>query len=99
MDASIDERAQVDFASDLTRSPARTARALVYFGSEVRDASTVKRVQQFIDHGFAVTVFGFHRTRYNNDFEPPWPHVTLGTTIDGRYGHRLRALAAALPTL
>jgi len=99
MDASIDERTQVDFASDWTRSPARTTPALVYFGSEVRDASTVKRVQQFIDHGFAVTVFGFHRTRYNNDYQPPWPHVTLGTTIDGRYGHRLGALAAAIPTL
>src|SRR5689334_25333621 len=99
MDASIDERAEVDFATGWTRSPARTTRALVYFGSEVRDASTIKRVQQFIDHGFAVTVFGFHRTRYNTDYQPPWPHVTLGTTIDGRYGHRVGALLAAIPTL
>ena len=99
MDASIDERARVDFTSDWTRPPARTTGALVYFGSEVRDASTVKRVQQFIDHGFAVTVFGFHRTRYNNDYRPPWPHVTLGKTFDGRYGHRLGALAGAIPTL
>jgi succinoglycan biosynthesis protein ExoL len=100
MDASIDERAQqVDFMSDWTRSPAGTARTLVYFGSEVRDASTVKRVQQFIDHGFAVTVFGFHRTRYNTDYHPPWPHVTLGNTIDGRYGHRLGALVGAIPKL
>jgi succinoglycan biosynthesis protein ExoL len=99
MDASIDERAGVDFSNELTRSPARTVRELVYFGSEVRDASTVKRVQQFIDHGFAVTVFGFNRTRYNNDYQPPWPHVTLGTTIDGRYGHRLLALLSAIPTL
>src|SRR3954463_16444321 len=100
MDASIDERAQhVDFMSDWTRSPAGTARTLVYFGSEVRDASTVKRVQQFIDHGFSVTVFGFHRTRYNNDYQPDWPHVTLGTTIDGRYWHRLRALLGAIPML
>lgn len=105
MDASIDERAPVDLTSDtnLTRDAIRTptiaVRELVYFGSEVRDASTIKRVQQFIDHGFAVTVFGFHRTRYNNDYQPPWPHVTMGTTIDGRYGHRLLALLAALPTL
>jgi succinoglycan biosynthesis protein ExoL len=99
MDASIDERAEMDLASGWTRSPARTAARLVYFGSEVRDASTVKRVQQFIDHGFAVTVFGFHRTRYNNNYQPPWPHVTLGTTIDGRYGHRLGALVGAIPTL
>ena len=105
MDASIDERAPVDltsdanFTSDAIRTPATAVRELVYFGSEVRDASTIKRVQQFIDHGFAVTVFGFHRTRYNNDYRPPWPHVTLGTTIDGRYGHRLLALLAALPTL
>lgn len=99
MDASIDERGDVDLASGWSRSPAQPAARLVYFGSEVRDASTVKRVQQFIDHGFAVTVFGFHRTRYNNDYQPPWPHVTLGTTIDGRYGHRLGALLGALPTL
>jgi len=99
MDASIDHRAQVAFARDWSRSPACIAQELVYFGSEVRDASTVKRVQQFIDHGFAVTVFGFHRTRYNNDYQPPWPHVTLGKTIDGRYGHRLGALAGAIPTL
>src|SRR5689334_25203042 len=99
MDASIDERAEVDFATGWTRSPARTTRALVYFGSEVRDASTIKRVQQFIDHRFAVTVFGFHRTRYNNDFRPPWPHVTLGHTIDGRYLHRLLALVRAIPKL
>ena len=99
MDASIDERAQVAFTRGWTCSPARVAQELVYFGSEVRDASTVKRVQQFIDHGFAVTVFGFHRTRYNNDYQPPWPHVTLGTTIDGRYAHRLLALLAAIPKL
>ena len=99
MDASIDERAPMDLTSDAVRSPVLTARELVYFGSEVRDASTVKRVQQFIDHGFAVTVFGFHRTRYNNDYQPPWPHVTLGTTIDGRYGHRLLALLSAIPIL
>src|SRR4051794_27041571 len=104
MDGSIDERTQVDLASGQlangsSRSRAPTDPQLVYFGSEVRDASTVKRVQQFIDHGFAVTVFGFHRTRYNNDYQPPWPHVTLGTTIDGRYGHRLGALAGAIPTL
>ena len=77
MDASIDERAPVDLTSDATptsdaiRAPMVAVRELVYFGSEVRDASTVKRVQQFIDHGFAVTVFGFHRTRYNNDYQPP----------------------------
>jgi succinoglycan biosynthesis protein ExoL len=99
MDASIDGQTRVDLISDWARSPTRTVRTLVYFGSEVRDATTVKRVQQFIDHGFAVTVFGFHRTRYNNDYEPPWPHVPLGTTIDGRYGHRLRVLAGALPKL
>jgi succinoglycan biosynthesis protein ExoL len=99
MDASIDERAPVDLVSDVIDSPVSTVRELVYFGSEVRDASTVKRVQQFIDHGFSVTVFGFHRTRYNNDYRPPWPHVTLGTTIDGRYGHRLLALLSAIPIL
>jgi succinoglycan biosynthesis protein ExoL len=105
MDASIDERAPVDLTSDAAlsseaiRVPMLTIRELVYFGSEVRDASTVKRVQQFIDHGFGVTVFGFHRTRYNNDYQPPWPHVTMGTTIDGRYGHRLLALLSAIPKL
>jgi succinoglycan biosynthesis protein ExoL len=70
-----------------------------YFCPEVSDASTLKRVQQFLDHGYGVTVFGFHRKRYNTGFEPAWPFVPLGLTVDGKYWHRLRALLGALPVI
>ncbi|MBN9485800.1 MAG: hypothetical protein J0H44_01185 [Alphaproteobacteria bacterium] len=72
---------------------------LFYFCSEVSDATTLKRIQQFIDHGFDITVFGFHRTRYNTGHQPAWPYVPLGLTVDGRYWHRLRAMFGALPAI
>lgn len=72
---------------------------LFFFCPDITDASTVKRVQQFIRHGLRVIVFGFRRERYNNDYEPPWPHVELGMTADGRYWQRLRALLGALPAI
>lgn len=99
MHGSIDEPAPVDFASAWTQAPARSRRPLVYFCPEVTDASTVKRAQQFIDHGFDVNVFGFDRKRYNADYRPEWPHVLLGKTADGRYLQRVRALLGALPAL
>lgn len=82
----------------LTDAPQKR-RELFYFCPELNDASTLKRVQQFIDHGYRVTVFGFHRTRYNTAYSPAWPYVALGLTVDGRYWHRLRALLGALPAL
>lgn len=72
---------------------------LFFFCPDITDASTVKRVQQFIGHGLRVIVFGFRRERYNNDYEPEWPHVELGMTADGRYWQRLRALLGALPAI
>lgn len=72
---------------------------LFFFCPDITDASTVKRVQQFIGHGLRVIVFGFRRERYNNDYEPEWPHVELGMTADARYWQRLRALFMALPTI
>jgi succinoglycan biosynthesis protein ExoL len=74
-------------------------RELLFFCPDVTDASTLKRVQQFIDHGYRVTVFGFRRHRYNSAYQPPWPHVPLGLTSDGRYGQRLSALLRAIPTI
>lgn len=73
--------------------------ALSFFCPDVTDASTLKRVQQFIDFGYSVTVFGFRRERYNTAFQPPWPNVPLGFTTDARYWHRLRALLHAIPAL
>lgn len=98
MHGAIDEVLRTDSAIDWTKR-VRAGRQLVYFCPEVTDASTLKRVQQFIDHGFDVTVFGFHRARYNTDYRPAWPHVPLGTTVDGRYWHRLRALLGAIPAI
>jgi len=72
---------------------------LVFFCPDVTDASTLKRVQQFVDGGYAVVVFGFRRRRYNADYQPTWPCVPLGMTSDGFYRQRLTALLRALPTI
>jgi succinoglycan biosynthesis protein ExoL len=72
---------------------------LSFFCPDVTDASTLKRVQQFMDFGFSVTVFGFRRERYNTDYQPAWPNVPLGFTTDARYWHRLSALLHAIPAL
>ena len=73
--------------------------ALSFFCPDVTDASTLKRVQQFMDFGYSVTVFGFRRDRYNTDYQPPWPNVPLGFTTDLKYWHRLSALLHAVPAL
>lgn len=85
--------------TDGTASMDNDGNRLFFFCPDITDASTVKRVQQFIDHGLRVIVFGFRRERYNNGYEPPWRHVELGMTADGRYWQRLRALLGALPTI
>jgi succinoglycan biosynthesis protein ExoL len=72
---------------------------LSFFCPDVTDASTLKRVQQFMDSGFQVTVFGFRRERYNTAYQPPWPNVPLGFTTDARYWQRLSALLHAIPAL
>ena len=74
-------------------------RRLVFFCPDVTDASTLKRVQQFVDHGYSVTVFGFRRHRYNTAYQPTWPCVPLGLTSDGRYLQRLTALLRAIPVI
>ena len=72
---------------------------LLFFCPDVTDASTLKRVQQFMDFGYRVTVFGFRRERYNTAYQPPWPNIPLGLTTDARYWHRVRALLRAIPAL
>src|SRR4030095_3811615 len=63
--------------------------ALSFFCPDVTDASTLKRVLQFMYFAYSVPVFGFRRERYNTDYQPPWPNVPLGFTTDARYWHRL----------
>jgi succinoglycan biosynthesis protein ExoL len=86
-------------SSDIPTSPRARSAVLAYFCPDVTDASTLKRVQQFIDHGYRVNVFAFRRSRYNTDYQPPWPNVPLGFTSDGRYWQRLWALLRAVPVL
>jgi succinoglycan biosynthesis protein ExoL len=90
-----------DTPKDAAASPTQETRrlSLAFFCPDVTDASTLKRVQQFIDGGYRVTVFGFRRERYNTGYQPPWPNVPLGLTTDARYWHRLRALLHAIPAL
>ena len=99
MHGSIDLREEDLSITEDVRSVAGKKRELLFFCPDVTDASTLKRVQQFIDHGYNVTVFGFRRQRYNSGYQPPWPHVPLGLTTDGRYGQRLSALLRAIPTI
>lgn len=80
-------------------SPNAAGNELLFFCPDVTDASTLKRVRQFMDSGYRVTVFGFRRSRYNTAFQPPWPNVPLGFTTDARYWHRVRALLRAIPIL
>jgi len=74
-------------------------RTLIFFTPDITETNTVKRVQEFIDNGFAPVVFGFRRGRYNSRYQPKWPHIVLGATRDARYWHRLRALIGAVPRL
>jgi succinoglycan biosynthesis protein ExoL len=99
MHGAIDELTRDDLSRAWTARAARSGRQLFFFCPDVTDASTLKRAQQFIDHGYGVTVFGFRRERYNMGYEPAWPHVPLGHTADGKYWHRIRALLGALPTI
>ena len=78
-----------DFSRAWTARAAQSGRQLFFFCPDVTDASTLKRVQQFIDHGYGVTVFGFRRERYNIGYQPAWPHVPLGLTTDGKLRHRM----------
>ena len=105
MHGSIDARDATDIAvRSADRRVAETTPyahgcELSFFCPDVTDASTLKRVQQFIDFGYRVTVFGFRRFRYNTAYQPSWPNVPLGFTNDARYWHRVRALIRALPVL
>jgi succinoglycan biosynthesis protein ExoL len=99
MHGAIDELTRDDFSTAWTARATRSGRRLFFFCPDVTDASTLKRAQQFIDHGYGVTVFGFRRARYNMGYKPTWPHVPLGHTADGKYWHRIRALLGALPTI
>lgn len=85
--------------SDTTGSDDADGNHLSFFCPDITDATTMKRVQQFIEHGLQVIVFGFRRDRYNSGYVPTWPHVELGITADARYWQRLRALLGALPAI
>jgi succinoglycan biosynthesis protein ExoL len=78
-------------------SPGTNDAEISYFCPDVTDATSVKRVQQFMDFGYRVLVFSFRRSRYNTAYQPPWPNVPLGFTTDGRYWHRILALVRAMP--
>ncbi|MFZ5779760.1 MAG: hypothetical protein ACOY4R_06085 [Pseudomonadota bacterium] len=101
MQEPMELRHRTIFAGNLSyaREPESDKPKLVFFCPDVTDASTLKRVQQFVDGGYDVVVFGFRRRRYNADYQPTWPCVPLGMTSDGFYGQRLAALLRALPKI
>jgi succinoglycan biosynthesis protein ExoL len=101
---AIDAAEACVVASDSAQDAGPTVRnaggaELLFFCPDVTDATTLKRVQQFMDFGYRVTVFGFRRKRYNTAYQPPWPNVPLGFTTDAKYWHRLSALLHAIPAL
>jgi len=81
------------------RSCRSRGRRLVYLTPDLSDTSTIKRTEEFLAQGYAVTVVGFRRDRYNGDYDPAWPHVLLGHTADGKYGQRVYAMLVALRAL
>jgi len=62
---------------------------------DIGETSSIKRAEQFLARGCAVTMLGFRRERYHRDFAPHWPYLSLGRTHDERYGQRIAALANA----
>jgi succinoglycan biosynthesis protein ExoL len=93
------EQTGAGIAADCAASRSATIGTLFFFCPDFTDAPTLTRMQQFADHGYDAMAIGFRRTRYNNDYVPPWPHIALGRTADGKYGQRLRALLGALRRL
>src|SRR5215471_3976644 len=81
------------------RLPAGDRGRLILFTPDLGDTSTVKRVEAFLEQGYTLDVFGFRRDRYNRDFQPAWPHVLLGRTIDGKYVRRALSMLGAFGTL
>ncbi|MDE1145956.1 MAG: hypothetical protein PW843_04945 [Azospirillaceae bacterium] len=72
---------------------------LIFLTQDITDVSTIKRVREFLDNGLPVLVLGFERERYNSGYRPPWRHVLLGRTVDGKYIHRAQALLGALKVI
>jgi succinoglycan biosynthesis protein ExoL len=99
MHGSLEALNRVDLPTAQSDAEANVTRQLVFFCPDVGETSTITRANQFIDDGYSVTAFGFRRGRYNRSYQPSWPFVTLGQTLDGRYRQRLRALLAALPVI
>ena len=59
MHGAIDELVREDVSKSWTAQTVQSGKQLFFFCPDVTDASTLKRAQQFIDHGYRVTVFGF----------------------------------------
>jgi succinoglycan biosynthesis protein ExoL len=78
----------------------RAARVdVAFFQPDLTEPNTTKRVETFIERGHAPVVFAFRRARFNLGYVPPWPHVRLSRTWDGKYLRRLAALLRAIPVL
>ncbi|MCE9650969.1 MAG: hypothetical protein K8R18_15220 [Parvibaculum sp.] len=71
-------------------------RSVVFFAPDVTDVSTIKRAEAFRENGFHITVLGFRRSRYNNDYDPRWPYIELGRTLDRNYLQRSAMLLRAV---
>jgi succinoglycan biosynthesis protein ExoL len=69
---------------------------LVFFAPDIVDISTRNRAEAFCEQGFRLTVLAFRRERQSMDYRPPWRHILLGRTSDGRYGQRFLALLGAI---
>lgn len=71
----------------------------IYFGPDVAETGTRRRLVQLRQVGTRVVGFTFARHNYHQDFVPDWENVSFGVIPSGRYGRRLGALARALVTV
>ncbi|RUO99113.1 hypothetical protein [Hyphomicrobium sp.] len=60
----------------------------VYFGGDITNPTVILRIRSFLTAGLNATSFTFRRRKFNADFQPTWPNIHLGETVDRRYSRR-----------
>ena len=72
---------------------------IAFIGADITNPTLILRVRSFIRLGCDVTSFSFRRTKFNVEYQPEWPNIHLGETIDRHYLRRLPTLFYAISVL
>ena len=80
----------------MTDQPHATPRQIVYIAPDCTDSAVQKRAHGFVTAGHDVVSFSFRRTRYNVQYEPDWPNVSLGCTTERKLAARIAICLKAL---